>query len=89
MISSMEYLQALKASSKIQAMSVQLKTQEKRDRAMEEPGAWLKQNLPNRSLRACMPEDIIVYLVSWWSQEHDGCIALDGSKYAASSSVHG
>ena len=34
---------------------------------MEELGAWLRQNQPNRGLRACLPEDIIVYLVSWWS----------------------
>ena len=54
---------------------------------MEELGAWLKQNQPSRGLRACMPEDLIVYLVSWWSLEHGGCTAPDGSKYAAPGSV--
>ena len=86
-ISSLEYLQALKAGAKIQAMSVQAKTQERRDKAMEELGAWLSRNQPNRGLRACLPEDIIVYLVSWWSQEHGGCIAPDGSRYAAPGGV--
>ena len=86
-ISSIEYLQALRAGAQIQAMSVQAKTQERRDKAMEELGAWLRQNQPNRGLRACLPEDIIVYLVSWWSQEHGGCIAPDGSRYAAPGGV--
>ena len=54
---------------------------------MEELGAWLKQNQPSRDLRACMPEDLIVYMVSWWSLEHGGCTAPDGSKYAAPVSV--
>jgi hypothetical protein len=86
-MSSAGYLHALKAGAEIQAMAVKPKTQERRDKAREELGAWLRQNQPSRGLRACLPEDLIVYLVSWWSMEHGGCTAPDGSKSAAPGSV--
>ena len=86
-MSSAGYLQALKAGAEIQAMSMQPKTQERKNKAMDELSAWLRQNQPSRGLRAGVPEDLIVYLVSWWSMEHGGCIAPDGSRYAAPGGV--
>ena len=50
---------------------------------MLELSAWLQTSGPDRGLQDCIPEDILVYLVSWWVQEHGGCIAPDGSRFAA------
>ena len=50
---------------------------------MLELSAWLQTSGPNRGLLDCIPEDLLVYLVSWWTTEHGGCSALDGSRFAA------
>lgn len=77
------YLSGLQSGAAIQRMSVTASTQTCRDKAMSEFSAWLQTSGPNRGLYNCIPEDILVYLVNWWAQEHGGCKAPDGSRFAA------
>ena len=58
-------------------------TQSQRDKAMQELAAWLANSICSRGLQDCIPEDIIVYLVTWWAETHGGCQATDGSYFAA------
>ncbi len=64
-------------------MSVCNAIQKQRDQGMEELAVWLHKNVPGRGLTNCLPEDVIVYLVTWWALEHGGCRAADGSSFAA------
>ena len=50
---------------------------------MQELAAWLANSVRCRGLQDCIPEDLIVYLVTWWAQTHGGCQAPDGSYFAA------
>ena len=68
-------------------MGVTAATQRHRDKALLELSAWLQKSGPNMGLQNCIPEDILVYLVNWWVQEHSGCIASDGSRFAAPMSL--
>ena len=60
-------------------------TQNQRDKGMEELSVCLHKNVPQagKGLTSCLPEDVIVYLVTWWALEHGGCKAANGSKFAA------
>lgn len=82
-VSPQGYLQALQAGAAIQAMCVQPATQQHRDKAVVELQQWLQKGYTGRDLQQCIPEDIVVYLTSWWIEQHGGCTAHDGSKFAA------
>ena len=77
------YLSGLQAGAAIQRLGVAMDTQNQRDKAMQELTAWLSNSVGCRGLHDCIPEDIIVYLVTWWAQTHGGCQAPDGSFFAA------
>ena len=77
------YLGGLQIGAAIQKLGVSEDTQSQRDKAMQELAAWLGNTVCSRGLRECIPEDIIVYLVTWWAQTHGGCQAPDGSSFAA------
>ena len=77
------YWQGLKAGSAIQHMGVSTAAQGNRDKAMQELAEWLQKSVPSKGLGSCILKDIIVYLVTWWAEEHGGCTAPDGSKFAA------
>ena len=50
---------------------------------MQELAAWLTKSSCNRGLQDCIPEDIIVYLTTWWVETHGGYRAPDGGYFAA------
>ena len=49
---------------------------------MHELAAWLTKSICNRGLQDCIPEDIIVYLTTWWAETHGGYRAPDGGYFA-------
>ncbi len=82
-MSASAYWQGLETGAAIQKMSVCNATQKQRDQGMEEFAVWLHKNVPGKGLTNCLPEDVTVYLVTWWALEHGGCRAADGSRFAA------
>ena len=77
------YWNGLQAGAVIQRLGVSQGTQSQRDKAMQELAAWLAKSICNRGLHDCIPEDIIVYLVTWWAEAHGGYQAPDGGPFAA------
>ena len=59
------YWNGLQAGAAIQKLEVSPSTQSQRDRAMLELTAWLAKSSCTRGLQDRIPEDIIVYLVTW------------------------
>ena len=82
-ISPVGYWNGLQAGAVIQRLGVSPGTQSQRDKAMQELAAWLSSSICNRGLHDCIPEDIIVYLVTWWADAHGGYHAPDGGPFAA------
>ena len=82
-VTPLAYWNGLQAGAAIQKLGVSTSTQSHRDRAMSELAAWLAKSSCTRGLHDCIPEDIIVYLVTWWAETHGGCQAPDGSSFAA------
>ena len=81
--SDVQYLAGLQSAAAIQNLGVKAATQNSRDKAMAELLTWLQKSAPGRTLETCLPENIVVYLVTWWCLEHGGCNAADGSRFAA------
>ena len=77
------YVSGLQAGAAIQRLGVSEETQSQRDKGMQELAAWLANSVRCRGLHDCIPEDLIVYLVTWWAETHGGCQAPDGSYFAA------
>lgn len=82
-LSPAEYWNGLQAGAAIQRLGVKQSTQIQRDKAMHELCAWLSMSICNRGLPDCIPEDIIVYLTTWWSETHGGYRTPDGGNLAA------
>lgn len=82
-LTSWEYLAGLQLAASIQRMAVTEATQKNRDKALAELKDWLQLSKQGRDLDTCIPEDIMVYLTTWWAQQHDGCETADGSRFAA------
>jgi len=82
-LNSARYWSGLQAGAAIQRLGVSEDTQNERDKAMQELACWMAKSVCNRGLQECIPEDIIVYLTTWWAETHGGFKAPDGSYFAA------
>ena len=82
-LSPLGYWNGLQVGAAIQKLGVSTSTQNHRDSAMFELAAWLAKSSCTRGLHDCVPEDIIVYLVTWWAETHGCCQAPNGSSFAA------
>ena len=59
----------------------------KRSAAMESFTAWLARGEGQRTLQACTPKDIVVYLTMEYLPKHQGSTTASGERCCAPSSV--
>lgn len=81
------YLAGLQQGAILQAKAVTERTQQCRDKALQEFSTWLASHVKCRNIADCLPEDFVVYLTTNWTLEHAGSEA-DGAKVAAPVSVN-
>lgn len=77
------YLDGLHRGAAIQAIAVTASTQQSKDKVLHELNSWQHLHAAGRTARSCIPEDVIVSIVTHWAGQHGGCRALDGSRFAA------